>query len=63
MGLNKRFADITNIKKARDELRAREDATKARQDAVDVEALKESSKKKCRISPRKHLPLIFNCKM
>ena len=42
---NKRFTDITNIKKARDELRAREDAAKARQDAVDVEALEESSKK------------------
>ena len=44
MGPNERFADIANIKKARDELRAREDAAKARQDAVDVEALEESSK-------------------
>ena len=45
MGLNKRFTDIANIKKVRDELRAREDAAKARQDAVDVEALEESLKK------------------
>ena len=46
IGLNKRFANITNtIKKARDELRAREDAAKARQDAVDIEALEKSSKK------------------
>ena len=45
MGLNKRFANITNIKKARDELRAREDAAKARQDAVDVEVLEESLQK------------------
>ena len=45
MGPNERFTDITNIKKARDELQAREDAAKARQDAVDIEALKESSKK------------------
>ena len=45
MGPNKRFADIANIKKAWDELRAREDVVKARQDAVDIEALEESSKK------------------
>ena len=45
MGPNKRFINITNIKKARDKLRAREDVAKARQDAVNVEALKESSKK------------------
>ena len=44
-GPNKRFTDITNIKKARDELQAREDAAKARQDAVDIEALEKSSKK------------------
>ena len=42
---NKRFTNITNIKKARDKLRAREDTAKARQDAVDIEALEESSKK------------------
>ena len=30
MGSNERFIDIANIKKARDELRAREDAAKAR---------------------------------
>ena len=45
IGPNKRFTDIANIKKARDKLRAREDAAKARQDTVDIEALEESSKK------------------
>ena len=62
IGPNERFANITNIKKARDKLQAQEDAAKVRQDAVDVEALKESLKK-CRISLGKYLPLIFNCRM
>ena len=41
---NERFANIEQIKKARDDIKAREEAMKEREDAVNVEALEESSK-------------------
>lgn len=41
---NEQFANIEQIKKARDDIKAREEAMKEREDAVNVEALEESSK-------------------